>query len=110
MSTQLSARNLSVGEEVYVVIDGELICKAEIVSFPSGKKEQHYAGDELNESVNVRSLDTNNVASIDNQDIYKIVPGKTFKGEEVCYEHNLEVDYPYYCPARDENCYEIELD
>ncbi len=37
----------------------------------------------------------------------------TFHGECICEEINrdeMEDDYPYYCPALDENCFEFELD
>ena len=45
------------------------------------------------------------------QYLYKIVPGKTFDGLTVCYEHNkMEHNYPYFCPEADENCFENELD
>lgn len=45
------------------------------------------------------------------REIYKIAPGKTFKGMAVCYEHNrTEHGYPYYCPEASENCFENELD
>ena len=42
--------------------------------------------------------------------VYQVAQGKTFRGEPVVYEHNVEIDYPFYCPAEDENCYYIELD
>jgi len=42
--------------------------------------------------------------------LYKIAPGKTFRGSPVCWEHCSEIDYPYYCPDEDENCYNFELD
>lgn len=41
---------------------------------------------------------------------FQIAPDKTFRGEPVVYEHNVEIDYPFYCPAEDENCYYFELD
>lgn len=43
-------------------------------------------------------------------DLYKIAPGKTFRGAPVCWEHNSEIDYPYFCPDEYENCYSFELD
>lgn len=42
--------------------------------------------------------------------VYKIVPDKLFHGMRVCYEHNeTDGEYPYYCPERQEGCYEFEL-
>ena len=42
--------------------------------------------------------------------VYHPALGKTFRGEQVVYEHNEEIDYPFYCPSEDENCYYFELD
>lgn len=42
--------------------------------------------------------------------VYQLAEGKMFRGEPVVYEHNVEIDYPFYCPAEDENCYYCELD
>lgn len=118
MNTQLSARTLSVGEEVYVVIDGEPICKAKIISIGGAKRGNvHFFGDELNVNVEIELMEdmegignTEDILSVNNQDIYKIANGQTFQGEPVCYEHHLNLGYPYYCPTRDENLYGIELD
>lgn len=42
--------------------------------------------------------------------IYKIVPKKTFHGFPICYEHHeTEFGYPYYCPDREQNCWENEI-
>ena len=116
----LSARNLKVGEIVYVFYeDGYGDCaKAKIVSI-NGKKEGevHFSGDELNVNVEVELLEdmegignTEDIVNVNNQEVYKIVEGKTFQGETVCYEHDCDIEYPYYCPTRDENLYEVELD
>ena len=43
------------------------------------------------------------------RDAYKIAEGKLFHGEIVCWEHN-DIDYPFFCPAREENVYHTELD
>ena len=116
----LSARNLKVGEIVYFVDqDGHgSSAKAKIVSI-DGKKEGevHFSGDELNVNVEVELLEdmegvgnTEDIVNVNNQEVYKIIEGKTFQGEPVCYEHDCDIEYPYYCPTRDENCYGIELD
>lgn len=42
--------------------------------------------------------------------IYKIAPRLSKKiGETICYEHNKDVDYPFYMPSNDENYYRVEL-
>lgn len=41
---------------------------------------------------------------------YQIAKGKRFQGHQVCVEHFVDIDYPYYCPDLQENCYTIELD
>lgn len=41
---------------------------------------------------------------------YQIAECKTFQGEIVCREHvQMEGEYPYFCPERSENLYEVEL-
>lgn len=42
--------------------------------------------------------------------VYQLAAGKTFRGKPVCWEHDEEIDYPFYCPDEDENCYYFELD
>lgn len=42
--------------------------------------------------------------------IYKTVPGKTFQGFPICYEHQETEDrYDYYCPDLQQNCWETEI-
>ena len=45
------------------------------------------------------------------RDVYPLVGNKLFHNKEICLEINkdeFESDYDYYCPSRDENCFEIE--
>ena len=42
--------------------------------------------------------------------VFQIAQDFFFRGEPVVFEHNEEMDYPFYCPAEDENCYYFELD
>ena len=42
--------------------------------------------------------------------VYQIAKGKTFRGKPVCWEHDEDIDYPFYCPEEDENCFHFELD
>jgi len=44
---------------------------------------------------------------------YPLVEGRYFWGEEVCTEINVDEfdddhDYDFYCPERDENCWDFE--
>ena len=43
--------------------------------------------------------------------IYKYAFEKTCPkcGNPLCFEHNGDIDYPYFCPTCDENFYETEL-
>ena len=46
------------------------------------------------------------------KDIYQIAPGlrTACSGDILCYEHNeTEDEYPYYCPALQENFFNIEV-
>lgn len=47
-------------------------------------------------------------------DAYPLVPNRYFWGEMVCTEINKDAfdeehDYDFYCPERDENCWEFEV-
>ena len=42
--------------------------------------------------------------------VYQVAQDKFFRGEPICWEHHNESDYPFYCPAEDENCFYFELD
>ena len=42
--------------------------------------------------------------------VYQVAPGRFFFGEPVVWEHNEGIDYPFYCPGRDENCYHFEVE
>lgn len=42
--------------------------------------------------------------------IWQLAPGRTFKGSPVVWEHNEEIDYPFFCPEENENCFHCELD
>ena len=114
METKLSTRNLCIGERVYVVPEDfhGSYAQATIISIDGKVKgEVHFAGDELNVSVNVVLLDDlrdigkkGEIVNFNNQEIYKIVPNITDEsGNEMCYEHFSDIDYMYYCPARNEN-------
>lgn len=42
--------------------------------------------------------------------VYKLAPGRSFRGKAVCWEHDEESDYPLWCPDEYENCFFFELD
>lgn len=42
--------------------------------------------------------------------VYQIAEGRFFWGCPVVWEHNEGIDYPFYCPDRDENCYHFEVE
>ena len=42
--------------------------------------------------------------------VYQLAPGRFFFGEVVVWEHHEEIDYPFYCPNRCENCYHFEVE
>ena len=42
--------------------------------------------------------------------VYQLAEGKTFHEKPVVYEHDVEIEYPFFCPAENENCYYCELD
>jgi len=42
--------------------------------------------------------------------VWQIAQDRFYKEESVVWEHDDEIDYPFYCPALDENCYYCELD
>ena len=42
--------------------------------------------------------------------VYQLAPGRSFWGNPVVWEHHEDIDYPFYCPARDENCYHFEVE
>lgn len=42
--------------------------------------------------------------------VYQVAQNRFFRGEPVVWDHNEEIDYPFYCPAEDENCYYCELE
>lgn len=47
------------------------------------------------------------------EDVYQIAPGlrTTCSGDIVCYEHReTEDEYPYYCPALEENFFSLEVE
>ena len=48
------------------------------------------------------------------EDCYQVAPDRCFWGEEVCYEHRKdefdeEHDFDFFCPERNENCWESEV-
>lgn len=53
--------------------------------------------------------DSKNKWLVEDKAAYQIVPDKyCHNGHLLCYEHNDEIEYPYYCPFCDENMYEYE--
>ena len=42
--------------------------------------------------------------------VYQVAQDRFFQGEPVVWEHNVGIDYPFYCPARGENCYHFEVE
>ena len=48
------------------------------------------------------------------EDCYQVAPDRYFWGKELCYEHrkdefDWEHDFDYFCPERNENCWEFEV-
>lgn len=41
---------------------------------------------------------------------YQIAGERWLRGKAVCWEHNEEIDYPFYCPEEEENCYHFEVE
>lgn len=42
--------------------------------------------------------------------VYQLAERRMFHGHPVVWEHDEEIDYPYFCPDLDENCYTVELE
>ena len=111
-------RTLKIGEVVYYVGFHDACAKAKVVSI-NGQETGEVAFDGTEEDTEVKIELLEDLEGVGNKEdvvsaiipeIYQIAEGKTFKGEEVCYEHVTSIDYPYYCPMREENVYNIELD
>ena len=42
--------------------------------------------------------------------VYQLAPIGTFRGKDVCWEHQEGSEYPLWCPDEYENCFFFELD
>lgn len=42
--------------------------------------------------------------------VWQLAEDRFFWGERVVWEHLEGIDYPFYCPDRDENCYHFEVE
>ncbi len=56
--------------------------------------------------------DNGEIWETDYENVYQIAPGvyTRYSGDIICYEHNeTEDEYPYYCPALQENFFSFEV-
>ncbi len=42
--------------------------------------------------------------------IWQVAKGRSFHGEKVCWEHTEGIDYPFYCPDSNINCFHFEVE
>lgn len=75
----------------------------------------HVANIYENGDVLISSINDDDTFVVENDLVYQICPDYVCdKGDgfeyDVCYEHNKTMDdYPYFCPAKDENFFTFEL-
>lgn len=75
----------------------------------------HVANIYENGDVLISSINDDDTFVVENDLVYQICPDYVCdKGDgfeyDVCYEHNKTMDdYPYFCPAKDENFFKFEL-
>ena len=104
----MKARTLKIGEKVCVALCGNVyIGMGNIVAIDGKRKDFHLSGDEHDVDVEITLTDIaeNNTdyrkgdnIHVNNNEVYQIVPDKTYNGCFACYEHDEDTDFEYYCP------------
>lgn len=93
-------KDIAIGDNIYDCDAGEFCTVLGIVN-NNGEKEYEVRGNKSSSKIETWKVKDANA--------YQIVPDRLcHNGHILCYEHNTDIDYPYYCPFCDENMYEIE--
>ena len=102
-------RVFRIGERVYYDNNESNGWGTVILLNGTDKHKEDILCDEAGDKITIKTDSGEKVTAAPSQ-IYTLAPGRTFFGEPVVWEHNPEKDYPFYCPAENENCYYCELD
>ena len=117
----MKTRTLKLNEIVYVICDYTCdVMKGRITAIDFKQRDYTFSDNQINVDVEIEitepimAVDYNvgEHMHVNNQEVYQIVPGKHYNGEEVCYE--TREDYlsygKYFTPMEDVNFNENEFD
>lgn len=103
-------RVFHIGERVFFMEDYEIGWGTIGLINRSDKYPDYPCSDDAGDILTIIKDGSKSEIECSPSNVFQVADGKTFRGEEVVYEHNEEMDYPFYCPEEDENCYYFELD
>lgn len=99
---------LHIGERVF----DTLSCEWARVGLINGKEEDLEINEDTADAIVTLEMEVGE-SETEACNCYCLAPNRYFWGEEVCWEHydfgDLDHDYDFYCPARDENCWAFEV-
>lgn len=106
-------RVFSIGERVWYEDDHESGWGKLILVNNENKWKQYICHDDCGDILTIEKDEEsgNGIIETTPSRVYQLAPGRYFQGEEVVWEHDVDLDeYPFYCPARQENCYHFEVE
>lgn len=103
-------RVFTIGEVVFYEDDnergwGKIVLINRDASYP-----QYICSDEDGDIITVQKEGSKSEIETTPSCVYQVAQDRFFWGEPVVWEHHEGIDYPFYCPARDENCFHFEVE
>lgn len=102
------AHTLTLGERVFNIDNGKW---GKIVRLPN-RKNKFEVNEKSADYIVILAYEVGE-EEVEAQWCYQVANGRYFWGNEVCYEHFKDKfekghDYDFFCPNREENCFDFE--
>ena len=103
-------RVFKIGEKVWYEDDHECGWGKIVCINGTSKYKEDICSDDNGDIITIRKQDGCGEIETTPSCIWQVAPNKFFFGDTVVWEHCEDIDYPFYCPDRQENCYHFEID
>ncbi len=103
-------RVFKIGEVVFFEDDHESGWGRIVLINRTDKWKEDICGDDAGDILTIRKEGCRSEIETTPSRVYQVAQDRFFRGEPVCWEHNEGIDYPFFCPGENENCYHFEVE
>lgn len=102
-------RVFTIGEKVWYEDDHESGWATIILLNGSDTLKQDICHDDCGDILTLRKRSGGEIETTPSR-VWQKARGRRYKGYPVVWEHNTDIDFPFFCPDLREHCYHVELD